>query len=192
MGYKEAFPEYDKELDTLYGFVDASDPEDDCPRIEHKVSDGRFVVVFENYRDKSLRPTSDDGDTKLYYVYEKIHGGSSLVIATDDWKEAEHAAAMSALRLGLEGGRIGMTDGKKAGNRLAELREARGISQRELSHDIGTLYGKSVLPATISRIEAGTVDPKLSTLVPLAKFFCVSIEYLMGLTENSAPVDWKR
>ena len=50
----------------------------------------------------------------------------------------------------------------KTAERLREAREARGVSQHELS----TLAG--VPQAQISRIEAGAVDPRISSLVALA------------------------
>lgn len=48
------------------------------------------------------------------------------------------------------------------GERLREAREAKGISQRDLSALAG------VPQAQISRIEAGAVDPRVSSLVALA------------------------
>ena len=63
-------------------------------------------------------------------------------------------------------------------NRLAQLRENVGVSQRELGKRIGISY-----PA-IQKIEAGKADPKWSTIEKLCKEFRCSADYLMGRTDD--------
>lgn len=55
-------------------------------------------------------------------------------------------------------------------DRLKQARLAKGLSQRELSEITG------LVQAQISRIEAGTVDPRLSTLVTLAHALDLELE----------------
>ena len=71
-------------------------------------------------------------------------------------------------------------------NRLRQLQIAKGIdSQRELANIITKQYGTPLTYVTISRIEAGyNENPKFRTLYALAQFFDVSIEYLMGYSDD--------
>ncbi len=59
------------------------------------------------------------------------------------------------------------------GNNIAQLREKRQVSLREVSDETGIAY------PTICRIEQGR-DPMWSTIVKLADYFNVSADYLMG------------
>lgn len=63
------------------------------------------------------------------------------------------------------------------GKRLKELREERGLTQRELS---AILNLNSV---TYLHYEKSQREPSLSVLVDMAKFFDVSCDYLLGLTD---------
>ena len=63
-------------------------------------------------------------------------------------------------------------------NRLTQLRENEGISQRTLGLEIGISY-----PA-IQKIEAGKADPKWSTILKLCNRFRCSAAYLMGRTDD--------
>lgn len=60
------------------------------------------------------------------------------------------------------------------GRRLAELREKRGLTQSMLSHRTG------ITRAAISHYEKGRREPDFSTLIILADYFNVSIDYLLG------------
>ena len=62
--------------------------------------------------------------------------------------------------------------------RLKELREKKGISQLKLAMDL------SMNQNTISRYETGTHQADYATLIKLADYFDVSIDYLLGRTEN--------
>ena len=61
--------------------------------------------------------------------------------------------------------------------RLKELRTAKGLSQKELGIKIGTTY------SAISYWEKGINEPKISYVIALCKFFDVSADYLLGLTD---------
>lgn len=71
-------------------------------------------------------------------------------------------------------------------NRIKQLRVAKGIdSLRDLSYIITTQYGFPLGFANLGRIESGRNDnPKYKTLAALANFFDVSIEYLMGDSDD--------
>ena len=57
--------------------------------------------------------------------------------------------------------------------RLMELRKKRGISQLKLAMDLGLTQN------TVSRYESGTRQADYKTLVALADYFNVSIDYLI-------------
>ena len=59
------------------------------------------------------------------------------------------------------------------GKRLKELRIEKKLSQREL----GDFFG--VCNQTISFWESGSREPDLDTLVKIAKFFDVSVDFLL-------------
>ena len=61
--------------------------------------------------------------------------------------------------------------------RLKELRLERGLGQVQLAKELDV--GKSV----VSLWELGKCEPTLSKLIAMARFFCVSIDYLAGLED---------
>lgn len=62
--------------------------------------------------------------------------------------------------------------------RLKELREEKELTQRQLAAEIKTSQ------ANVSRWEKGAFDPSTEWLIALAKFFGVSIDYLLGVTDS--------
>ena len=62
--------------------------------------------------------------------------------------------------------------------RLKELRKKEKISQLKLQMDTG------IEQALISKYENGKRVPPTETLILIAEFFNVSIDYLIGRTEN--------
>lgn len=64
------------------------------------------------------------------------------------------------------------------GMRLKELRKAKGISQLKLAIELGTTQN------SISRYESGTRQADYETLIALANYFNVSIDYLLGRTND--------
>ena len=70
-------------------------------------------------------------------------------------------------------------------NRIAELRIKKGLSQRMLAKEATKATGISVTYTTVSRLESDeTPNPRYKTLVALSKFLGVSIEYLMGISDD--------
>ena len=62
--------------------------------------------------------------------------------------------------------------------RLKELRKARNISQLKLAMDLGLNQN------SISRYENGEREADYATLILFADYFHVSIDYLLGRTDN--------
>ena len=62
--------------------------------------------------------------------------------------------------------------------RLKELRKKKGISQLRLATDLNTTQN------TISRYETGEREPGIDELIKIADYFNVSVDYLIGHTEN--------
>ena len=62
--------------------------------------------------------------------------------------------------------------------RLRELRKSRHISQLKLAMDLNMTQN------TISRYETGEREPGIAELIRLADYFHVSVDYLIGRTEN--------
>lgn len=62
--------------------------------------------------------------------------------------------------------------------RLKELRKARGISQLKLAMDLGMNQN------SISRYESGAREADYRTLIALADYFNVSIDYLLERTDD--------
>lgn len=62
--------------------------------------------------------------------------------------------------------------------RLAELRDSRNLSQKEVAKEFG------VVVRAYQRYEYGEREPQLSVLVRMADFYGVSIDYLAGRTDT--------
>ena len=62
--------------------------------------------------------------------------------------------------------------------RLKALREKRGISQLKLAMDLGLNQNR------ISRYESGAREADYKTLIALADYFDVSIDYLLERTDK--------
>ncbi len=62
--------------------------------------------------------------------------------------------------------------------RLRELRKGKNVSQTVLANNIGVVLKQ------VQRYEAGQNDPTLSVLLALADFFDVSLDYLVGRSND--------
>src|SRR5690554_3513619 len=63
-------------------------------------------------------------------------------------------------------------------NRIAALRKSRNLTQDDMSTTLG------ISRAALSHYEQGRREPDYSTLITIADFFKVSLDYLMGRTED--------
>lgn len=64
--------------------------------------------------------------------------------------------------------------------RLKELRKKKGLTQIRLAIELNMSQN------TISRYETGAHEPDVQTLIQLADYFNVSLDYLMERTDNPA------
>ena len=71
-----------------------------------------------------------------------------------------------------------MSSGRGDFVRLKELRKKKGISQLRLASDLNTTQN------TISRYETGEREPGIDELIKIADYFNVSVDYLIGRTDN--------
>lgn len=66
----------------------------------------------------------------------------------------------------------------KYGERIALLREKYSMTQEELSLKLG------ITRASLSHYENNRREPSYNTITTIANFFNVSIDYMIGRTEN--------
>ena len=62
--------------------------------------------------------------------------------------------------------------------RMKEIRQSKGISQVRMAMDLNMAQN------TISRYETGEREPGITELIKIADYFHVSIDYLVGRTDN--------
>lgn len=60
---------------------------------------------------------------------------------------------------------------------LKELRNEKGLSQKQLAKELG------VLERTISYWESGSRECDFDTLILISKFFDVSVDFLLGIED---------
>ena len=66
--------------------------------------------------------------------------------------------------------------------KLLELRAEKGKSQRDMASVM------SVSQGTYNNWENGRTQPSIEQLIALAEYFCVSVDYLIGRTEDYGAV----
>lgn len=66
----------------------------------------------------------------------------------------------------------------KIAERIRTLRNQFALTQKQLSQNI------DVAEVTIQRFEYGTARPSLDTLITLADYFNVSLDYLVGRSDD--------
>ena len=67
------------------------------------------------------------------------------------------------------------------GNRIRELRKAKGLTMKQLGEVLG------VAESTISHYETGRRQLDNETMLRLGEFFGVTVGYLLGVEHNNAP-----
>ena len=70
--------------------------------------------------------------------------------------------------------------------RIRELREARGLQQKDLSVDL------NVSQPTISDWETGRKQPSSKSAAKISDYFGVSLDYLLCRTDSPAPTNVKK
>lgn len=61
--------------------------------------------------------------------------------------------------------------------RLKDARKSKGLKQQEVADYLG------IAKITYARYEGGTREPDINTIVSLASYFDVTVDYLLGLTD---------
>ena len=64
---------------------------------------------------------------------------------------------------------------------MKEIRKSRGVSQLKLAMDL------SLSQNSVSRYECGERQADYATLIAFADYFHVSLDYLLGRTDNPDP-----
>jgi transcriptional regulator with XRE-family HTH domain len=77
----------------------------------------------------------------------------------------------------------------KIGKRLKELRESRELTMDMVVYDVKNKYNIEFTKGNLSRWENGINNPSLIYAAYLAKYFNVSLDYLIGLTDIKTPTD---
>ena len=75
---------------------------------------------------------------------------------------------------------------KTFSEKLLELRRREGLSQEQLADRLG------VTRQSVSKWESGAAAPELTKLVALSELFSVSVDYLVGLTDEATPYPRRR
>lgn len=61
--------------------------------------------------------------------------------------------------------------------RLKDARKSKGLKQQQVADYLG------IAKITYARYEGGTREPDINTIVSLASYFDVTVDYLLGLTD---------
>lgn len=72
------------------------------------------------------------------------------------------------------------------GERLYDLRKDAGLTQEELAGKFNTTKH------AISKYETGTSEPSDEMKIMIARYFQVSVDYLLGLTDTPSPYSTKK
>ena len=74
---------------------------------------------------------------------------------------------------------------KEFGERLKQLRVNRSITQDEL----GLIFESPKAQSTIGTWERGNREPSMNDLIRISEFFNVSVDYLLGLTDEITTIN---
>lgn len=149
--------------------------------VRYLVSADRFVVIFENGKEYSLRRSVldvDDGsevlsvqvDRRRFFFRVKQGSGNCYEIP---WDRVLHESEPSYPYF-----RARVDQSKNAqqiGNKIRELREAKHITQEDLAKAVG------MMRSNISRIEAAKHRPTLATMEKIAMALKVPVADLLAV-----------
>lgn len=80
-------------------------------------------------------------------------------------------------------------DLKVVGERLKQLRTERDLTMDMVVNDVNMQFNIELRRSNISKWERGVNIPSLYMAKILCMYYRVSLEYLLGITDNKAPVD---
>ncbi len=70
------------------------------------------------------------------------------------------------------------------GTRLRELRQNSSMTQEQLAHKLSEITGVNISTRTVSGYETGTREPDIRTLVSIASYFNISLDWLLGISNR--------
>lgn len=73
-----------------------------------------------------------------------------------------------------------ITKSHQFSTRLKQLRQAKGLLQKDMAAEL------NITCRAFQNYEIGQREPTINVLISLANFFNVSLDYLVGLTDNPA------
>lgn len=73
------------------------------------------------------------------------------------------------------------------GRRLKEIREDRDLSLEMVSKEIRERYGIEISKGKLSKWERDINTPRLPELSALVKYYNISLDYIIGLTDKKTP-----
>lgn len=80
-------------------------------------------------------------------------------------------------------------DLKVVGERLKQLRVERDLTMDMVVNDMNAQFDIEIRRGNLSKWERGINIPSLYMAKFLCKYYRISLDYLLGLTDNRAPVD---
>lgn len=78
---------------------------------------------------------------------------------------------------------------KELGERLKQLRSEKDLSLDMVVYDLDKKYNIEINKGHLSRWENGKNDPSVRFVPYLTQYYGVSVDYLIGLTDNRTPAD---
>lgn len=78
---------------------------------------------------------------------------------------------------------------KELAERLKLLRSEKELSLDMIVYDLEKKYGMELNKGHLSRWENDKNDPSIKFVACLAKYYGVSVDYLLGLTDSRTPAD---
>lgn len=78
------------------------------------------------------------------------------------------------------------------GEKLKQLRDERDMSMDNLVADLNQKYELNLTKSMVSRWEANKNDPSLTYARVIVKYFNVSLDWLLGLTDKRTPPQFRK
>lgn len=73
--------------------------------------------------------------------------------------------------------------------RIKELRQEKQLTMDMVVYDVEKKFNVVITKSHLSRWESGRTEPTIKYAALLAKYYGVSLDYLIGVTDHRAPAD---
>lgn len=73
--------------------------------------------------------------------------------------------------------------------RIKDLRKEKQLTMDMVVYDVGKKFNIEITRSHLSRWESGRTEPTLRYAALLAQYYGVSLDYLIGVTDNRAPAE---